>query len=72
MPPHPDGAVSPAELVTPYGPGDLQSAYGLGRASQLRGNGRTIAIIDAHDDPNAEADLNVVPHALPHQAVHDR
>jgi subtilase family serine protease len=51
-------SVNPA-VVTPYGPGDLRSAYKLGRASQLRGKGRTIAIIDAHDDPNAEADLNV-------------
>ena len=42
-----------------YGPGDLRSAYTLGRASKLRGKGRTIAIIDAHDDPNAEADLAV-------------
>ena len=50
-------SVNPAD-VTPYGPGDLRSAYKLGRASQLRGKGRTIAIIDAHDDPNAEADLN--------------
>ncbi|HXJ25290.1 MAG TPA: S8 family serine peptidase, partial [Streptosporangiaceae bacterium] len=51
-------SVNPA-LVNPYGPGDLRSAYALGRAAQLRGKGRTIAIIDAHDDPNAEADLNV-------------
>ena len=51
-------SVNPAD-VTPYGPGDLRSAYKLGRASQLRGKGRMIAIIDAHDDPNAEADLNV-------------
>jgi subtilase family serine protease len=45
-------------LATPsgYGPGDLRSAYALtatGSASQ------TIAIVDAYDDPTAEADLAV-------------
>jgi len=55
---NPSGAVAP-DAIIPYGPGDLRSAYELGRAAQLRGRGRTIAIIDAHDDPNAEADLNV-------------
>ncbi len=47
-------------LVTPgpsgYGPADLQSAYNLGAASSA-GTGQTIAIVDAYDDPNAEADL---------------
>ena len=52
------GAVSP-EVAAPLGPGDLRSAYGLGRAAKLRGKGRTVAIIDAHDDPNALADLKV-------------
>jgi len=39
-----------------YGPGDLQRAYGLGG---LKGRGRTVAIVDAFDDPKAEADLAV-------------
>lgn len=40
-----------------YHPADLQSAYNLPSASQ--GNGQTVAIVDAYDDPNAEADLGV-------------
>jgi subtilase family serine protease len=50
-------------LVTPgpsgYGPLDLQSAYNLSSASSSAGGGETIAIVDAYDDPNAEADLGV-------------
>ncbi|MFF3874247.1 carboxypeptidase regulatory-like domain-containing protein [Streptomyces sp. NPDC001978] len=37
-----------------YGPADLQSAYNL---SVSGGSGRTVAIVDANDDPTAEADL---------------
>jgi subtilase family serine protease len=40
-----------------YRPSDLQSAYKL--PSSTRGSGQTIAIVDAFDDPNAEADLAV-------------
>jgi subtilase family serine protease len=42
--------------VTPsgYGPADIRSAYGLGGASS---GGKTVAIVDAYDDPTAEADL---------------
>ena len=39
-----------------YGPADIRSAYNLGSAS---GSGRTVAIVDAYDDPTAEADLRV-------------
>ncbi|NNN36310.1 peptidase S8 [Streptomyces sp. S3(2020)] len=42
---------------TGYGPSDLQDAYGLTDASSSDGSGETIAIVDAYDDPNAEADL---------------
>ncbi|GAA4629647.1 hypothetical protein GCM10023196_051820 [Actinoallomurus vinaceus] len=38
------------------GPADLRSAYALPSSG---GAGQTIAIIDAYDDPNAEADLAV-------------
>jgi subtilase family serine protease len=38
-----------------YGPADLQAAYAAPSASA--GAGRTIAIVDAFDNPNAEADL---------------
>ncbi|WP_307795323.1 Kelch repeat-containing protein [Actinacidiphila acididurans] len=41
---------------TGYGPADLQSAYGLPADG---GAGQTVAIVDAYDDPNAEADLAV-------------
>ncbi|WP_030941609.1 S53 family peptidase [Streptomyces sp. NRRL S-646] len=48
-----------ADAATPsgYGPTDLQSAYGLTSAAASNGSGETIAIVDAYDDPNAEADL---------------
>ena len=52
--------ISPkASSATPtgYGPSDLQSAYGLADAASSNGSGETIAIVDAYDDPNAEADL---------------
>ena len=42
-----------------YGPADLQSAYALAAASAANGAGATIAIVDAYDDPKAEADLGV-------------
>ncbi|MEU6218222.1 carboxypeptidase regulatory-like domain-containing protein [Streptomyces sp. NPDC047022] len=44
-----------ADAMPPgYGPTDLQSAYNLPTTG---GDGRTIAVVDAMDDPNAEADL---------------
>ncbi|MET9456433.1 S53 family peptidase [Streptomyces canus] len=48
-----------ADAATPsgYGPSDLQSAYGLTAAAAANGSGETIAIVDAYNDPNAEADL---------------
>ena len=39
-----------------YGPSDLQSAYSLPTNG---GAGQTVAIVDAYDDPTAEADLAV-------------
>jgi N-acetylneuraminic acid mutarotase len=52
-------AASSAAAFAPggYGPADLQSAYGL--PSATAGGGQTVAIVDAFDDPNAEADLRV-------------
>ncbi|MFJ5026604.1 hypothetical protein ACIQB5_00655 [Streptomyces sp. NPDC088560] len=47
--------VSPHTPPSGYGPADLQSAYNLPSASA--GSGRTVAIVDALDDPNAESDL---------------
>jgi subtilase family serine protease len=40
-----------------YGPASLQAAYNL--PSSSGGSGQTVAIVDAYDDPNAEADLAV-------------
>jgi len=39
-----------------YGPADLQGAYSLPSDG---GSGQTVAIVDAYDDPTAEADLAV-------------
>jgi subtilase family serine protease len=48
-----------ADASTPsgFGPTDLQAAYGLTSAAAANGTGETIAIVDAYNDPNAEADL---------------
>ncbi|NNN36309.1 peptidase S8 [Streptomyces sp. S3(2020)] len=48
-----------ADAATPsgYGPSDLQDAYGLTDAASANGDGETIAIVDAYNDPNAESDL---------------
>ncbi|MEV5879951.1 hypothetical protein AB0L75_38225 [Streptomyces sp. NPDC052101] len=47
--------VGPDTTPSGYGPSDLQSAYNL--PSSTAGSGRTVAIVDAMDDPNAESDL---------------
>jgi len=55
----PDEGQDMAAAAVPagYQPTDLQSAYNL--PSSSGGNGQTIAIVDAYDDPNAEADLDI-------------
>jgi subtilase family serine protease len=40
-----------------YGPSQLQSAYNLASASASDGAGRTVALVDAYDDPTAASDL---------------
>src|SRR5882757_3238440 len=50
------GLRAAAALPGGYGPADLQSAYSLPADG---GAGQTVAIIDAYDDPTAEADLAV-------------
>jgi subtilase family serine protease len=52
------GFLSPDATAGPvgYGPAQLQSAYKL---AGKQANGRTVAIVDAYDDPNAESDLAV-------------
>src|SRR5207245_2220561 len=42
-----------------YDPAYLQSAYNLSVAASTAGQGQTVAIVDAYDAPNADADLNV-------------
>jgi N-acetylneuraminic acid mutarotase len=48
--------VQPALTPSGYGPTDLASAYNLPANG---GAGATVALVDAFDDPNAEADLAV-------------
>ncbi|MER5697999.1 carboxypeptidase regulatory-like domain-containing protein [Streptomyces mirabilis] len=48
--------LSSSEVPAGLGPQDIQSAYSLPAGG---GAGQTIAIVDAYDDPNAEADLAV-------------
>jgi hypothetical protein len=60
-----DGIHPKAASVTPdaipagygYGPSQLQSAYALTSASASDGSGRTIALVDAYNDPTAASDL---------------
>jgi subtilase family serine protease len=46
-----------ATAPTGLGADDIEAAYAL--PSATAGAGRTVAIVDAYDDPNAEADLGV-------------
>ncbi|MFD7643382.1 peptidase S8 [Kitasatospora sp. NPDC059795] len=48
--------VTPNSTPSGYGPADLTGAYNLPANG---GAGATIAIVDAYDDPNAEADMAV-------------
>jgi hypothetical protein len=51
-----DGILSPKTTTAPtgYGPADIRSAYNLAGTSAT---GKTVAIVDAYNDPNAEQDL---------------
>ena len=51
------GLFAPDSAPSGYGPSDLQSAYNL--PSATAGSGETVAIVDAGNDPTAEADLGV-------------
>jgi hypothetical protein len=50
-------AGTPASKLSGLQPADLQSAYAL--PSATAGEGQTVAIVVAYDDPNLEADLGV-------------
>jgi hypothetical protein len=47
--------LSSSSPTSGYYPADLQSAYAL--PSSTAGNGETVALVDAYDDPSAESDL---------------
>lgn len=51
--------IKPDVLPSGYGPSDLQDAYSLTSDSSTGGTGQVVAIVDAFDDPHAEADLGV-------------
>ena len=50
-------AATGSGTVSGYGPSDLQSAYKVAAAAASHGSRQTVAVVDAYDDPNAEADL---------------
>jgi subtilase family serine protease len=52
-----DGAPDATSGPTGYTPADLQTAYSLSGLNA--GNGTTVAIVDAFDNPNVESDLAV-------------
>jgi hypothetical protein len=52
----PSSQVTPLATPSGFGPASLQSAYNLG-AWESGGAGRTVAVVDAYDQPNAESDL---------------
>jgi subtilase family serine protease len=54
---YPNGRAFTSPLPSGYGPPDFQDAYKL--PSSTDGKGVTVALVDAYDDPNAEADLQV-------------
>ncbi|HEY1914378.1 MAG TPA: carboxypeptidase regulatory-like domain-containing protein [Streptosporangiaceae bacterium] len=49
--------ITPHVVPSGYGPTDLQSAYNL--PSATAGGGQTVAVVDAGDDPTAEANLAI-------------
>jgi hypothetical protein len=58
------GGASPDQSrLHAYNPANLESAYKLTRASDIRGLGETVAVVDAYKDPNAARDLAVYRNA---------
>jgi subtilase family serine protease len=51
------GGATTANVPSGYGPVELQQAYNLTAASASNGRGKTVAIVDAYDDPFALSDL---------------
>jgi subtilase family serine protease len=50
------GKATASTEPTGFGPADIRSAYAL---SATAGSGKTVAIVDAYDDPTAQSDLAV-------------
>ncbi len=50
----PDASGAPAG----YGPASLRSAYNITHVAKVAGRGRTVAVVDAYNDPRVAADLN--------------
>ena len=62
-------AASPQATPNGYGPSSLQSAYNL--PSATAGSGKRVYIVDAYDDPTAEADPRHLPQSVRAARVHD-
>jgi subtilase family serine protease len=52
------GKAGSTSLPPGYSPAQLQQAYNLTFASAFEGRGKTVAIVDAQDDPDALSDLS--------------
>ena len=48
---------APDQAVSGYGPADLQGAYDLAAVASAGGAGKTVAVVDAYNDPDAVGDL---------------
>ena len=55
---HTEGAAAATPTPPGYGPTDLAHAYNLTAAGLYGGRGKTVAIVDAYDDPYALSDLS--------------
>src|SRR5665213_714119 len=51
------GGATTTTVPSGYGPVELQQAYNLTAASAGNGKGKTVAVVDAYDDPFALSDL---------------
>lgn len=56
-----DGAGNQSWSESPVGFGatDLESAYGISSIASSQGSGNTVALVDAYNDKDAEADMNL-------------
>lgn len=52
------GTTCPVDESSGYTACNVQNAYGLTSLAKKNGKGETVAVVDAYDDPNAEADMD--------------